>query len=134
MRPIRPMVILPPLCWGKGLIGQCAADKKPKLVTGMEKRGAHQFGAASRSRPRNIIVLPVLFERPGSRRSSNFLPCRNSPIWKSPFLEQLTANIGIVLNSIEATMQTEGLLKQSQKTGRRNFSRSRQSCSRPTSS
>src|SRR5262249_999537 len=31
------------------------------------------------------------------------------------FLEQLTASIGIVLNSIEATMQTEGLLTQSQK-------------------
>src|SRR4029079_12288255 len=30
------------------------------------------------------------------------------------FLEQLTASIGIVLNSIEATMQTEALLKQSQ--------------------
>jgi CheY-like chemotaxis protein/signal transduction histidine kinase len=30
------------------------------------------------------------------------------------FLEQLTASIGIVLNSIEATMQTEGLLQQSQ--------------------
>jgi signal transduction histidine kinase len=30
------------------------------------------------------------------------------------FLDQLTAGIGIVLNSIEATMQTEGLLKQSQ--------------------
>jgi len=30
------------------------------------------------------------------------------------FLEQLTASIGIVLNSIEATMQTESLLKQSQ--------------------
>ena len=30
------------------------------------------------------------------------------------FLDQLTASIGIVLNSIEATMQTEGLLKQSQ--------------------
>jgi CheY-like chemotaxis protein/signal transduction histidine kinase len=30
------------------------------------------------------------------------------------FLDQLTTNIGIVLNSIEATMQTEGLLKQSQ--------------------
>jgi len=29
-------------------------------------------------------------------------------------LEQLTTSIGIVLNSIEATMQTEGLLKQSQ--------------------
>src|SRR5665647_1302278 len=30
------------------------------------------------------------------------------------FLEQLTDSIGIVLNSLEATMQTEGLLKQSQ--------------------
>src|SRR2546426_11707350 len=30
------------------------------------------------------------------------------------FLEQLPASSGIVLNSIEATMQTEGLLKQSQ--------------------
>jgi len=30
------------------------------------------------------------------------------------FLEQLTTSIGIVLNSIEATMQTEGLLMQSQ--------------------
>jgi CheY-like chemotaxis protein len=30
------------------------------------------------------------------------------------FLDQLTSNIGIVLNSIEATMQTEGLLQQSQ--------------------
>ena len=30
------------------------------------------------------------------------------------FLEQLTASIGIVLNTIEATMRTEGLLKQSQ--------------------
>jgi CheY-like chemotaxis protein/signal transduction histidine kinase len=30
------------------------------------------------------------------------------------FLDQLTSSIGIVLNSIEATMQTEGLLKQSQ--------------------
>jgi len=30
------------------------------------------------------------------------------------FLEQMTANLGIVLNSIEATMQTEALLKQSQ--------------------
>jgi signal transduction histidine kinase len=33
---------------------------------------------------------------------------------QSMFLEQLTDSIGIVLNSIEATMQTEGLLTQSQ--------------------
>jgi signal transduction histidine kinase len=33
------------------------------------------------------------------------------------FLDQLTASIGIVLNSIEATMKTEALLEQSQKIG-----------------
>src|SRR5262249_34986867 len=33
---------------------------------------------------------------------------------QTSFLDQLTASIGIVLNSIEATMQTEGLLTQSQ--------------------
>src|SRR5205823_10398610 len=39
---------------------------------------------------------------------------RNFTTLQKAFLEQLTASIGIVLNSIEATMQTEGLLKQSQ--------------------
>ena len=56
------------------------------------------------------------------------------------FLEQLTASVGIVLNSIEATMQTEGLLKQSQQlagelqTQQRNFSRPTSSSSRRPSS
>ena len=35
------------------------------------------------------------------------------------FLEQLTTSIGVVLNTIEATMRTEGLLKQSQAVDRR---------------
>src|SRR5262249_1930501 len=38
----------------------------------------------------------------------------NFAVGQLAFLEQLTASIGIVLNSIEATMQTEGLLQQSQ--------------------
>ena len=49
------------------------------------------------------------------------------------FLEQLTASIGIVLNSIEATMQTEGLLS-SRSSSPASCRRSRRSCSRPTSS
>ncbi len=63
--------------------------------------------------PKNIIVLPILFE--GQVKAvielasvGTFTPLEIA------FLEQLTAGIGIVLNSIEATMQTEGLLKQSQ--------------------
>ncbi len=63
--------------------------------------------------PRNIIVLPVLFE---DRVKAVIELASLSSFTAShlAFLEQLTASIGIVLNSIEATMQTEGLLKQSQ--------------------
>ena len=63
--------------------------------------------------PRNVIVLPVLFE---DRVKAVIELASLSSFTAShlAFLEQLTASIGIVLNSIEATMQTEGLLKQSQ--------------------
>jgi signal transduction histidine kinase len=58
-------------------------------------------------------VLPVLFE---GRVKAVIELASLSTFTAShlAFLEQLTASIGIVLNSIEATMQTEGLLKQSQ--------------------
>ena len=60
-----------------------------------------------------MIVLPVLFE---DRVKAVIELASLSAFTAShlAFLEQLTASIGIVLNSIEATMQTEGLLKQSQ--------------------
>jgi CheY-like chemotaxis protein/signal transduction histidine kinase len=60
-----------------------------------------------------VIVLPVLFE---DRVKAVIELASLSRFTASHlgFLEQLTASIGIVLNSIEATMQTEGLLKQSQ--------------------
>ena len=63
--------------------------------------------------PHNVIVLPVLFE---DRVKAVIELASLSTFTASQlaFLEQLTTSIGIVLNSIEATMQTEGLLKQSQ--------------------
>jgi CheY-like chemotaxis protein/signal transduction histidine kinase len=60
-----------------------------------------------------VIVLPVLFED----RVKAVIELASLSVFTTShlaFLEQLTASIGIVLNSIEATMQTEGLLKQSQ--------------------
>jgi signal transduction histidine kinase len=58
-------------------------------------------------------VFPVVFEGQlkavvGLASLFQFAPAHLS------FLEQLTSGIGILFNSIEATMQTEGLLKQSQ--------------------
>ena len=69
--------------------------------------------ACSRRRRSNVIVLPVLFE--GQVKAVIELASLGAfTDLQMTFLEQLTASIGIVLNSIEATMQTEGLLKQSQ--------------------
>jgi hypothetical protein len=63
--------------------------------------------------PNNVIVLPVLFE--GQVKAVIELASLASfTDLQISFLDQLTASIGIVLNSIEATMQTEGLLTQSQ--------------------
>ena len=64
--------------------------------------------------PKSIIVLPVLFE--GQVKAViELASLSHFTELQIAFLEQLTASIGIVLNSIEATMQTEDLLQQSQK-------------------
>jgi CheY-like chemotaxis protein len=64
--------------------------------------------------PRNLIVLPVLFE--GQTKAVIELASLGEfTSTHLTFLAQLTESIGIVLNTIEATMRTEGLLQQSQK-------------------
>ena len=69
--------------------------------------------ACSTRAPRNVIVLPVLFE--GQVKAVIELASLHEfTASHLAFLEQLTGSIGVVLNTIEATMRTEGLLKQSQ--------------------
>jgi CheY-like chemotaxis protein/signal transduction histidine kinase len=63
--------------------------------------------------PQNVIVLPILFENEVKAVIELASVTEFTPL-QTMFLEQLTTSIGIVLNSIEATMQTEGFLKQSQ--------------------
>jgi HAMP domain-containing protein/signal transduction histidine kinase/DNA-binding response OmpR family regulator len=98
---------------GEGLVGQCATDKRRMLITELPKGTAPIHSGLFKAKPKNIIVLPVLFE---DRVKAVIELASLSAFTAShlAFLEQLTASIGIVLNSIEATMQTEGLLKQSQ--------------------
>jgi len=63
--------------------------------------------------PKNVVVLPILFENQ-VKAVIELASVSSFTTSQMTFLEQLTDSIGIVLNSIEATMQTEGLLKQSQ--------------------
>jgi hypothetical protein len=98
---------------GEGLIGQCARDARRMLITEMPSSVVPISSGLFRAPPRNAIVLPVSFE--GQVKAVIELASLGAfTDLQMSFLEQLTTSIGIVLNSIEATMQTEGLLKQSQ--------------------
>jgi HAMP domain-containing protein/CheY-like chemotaxis protein/signal transduction histidine kinase len=98
---------------GQGLIGQCAAEKRRMVITELPERTSPIRSGLFEAVPKNVIVLPVLFED----RVKAVIELASLGAFTAShlaFLEQLTSSIGIVLNSIEATMQTEGLLKQSQ--------------------
>ena len=103
----------PRLHFGEGMIGQCAADKRRLLITEMPDNVVPIGSASFKAKPRNVVVLPVLFENQ-VKAVIELASINHFTGLQVTFLEQLTDSIGIVLNSIEATMQTEGLLKQSQ--------------------
>ncbi len=98
---------------GEGFIGQCARSMRRILVSDVPADTTPVGSVFFHALPKNLVVFPVVFEGQimavlGIASLNEFSPTHLA------FLEQLTASIGIVLNSIEATMQTEGLLKQSQ--------------------
>ncbi|HJU15424.1 MAG TPA: response regulator, partial [Stellaceae bacterium] len=103
----------PRLRLGQGLVGQCAADARRLLLAELPDTVVPIASGLFKATPRNIIVLPVLFE--GQVKAVIELASIGTfTDLQISFLEQLTASIGIVLNSIEATMRTEALLQQSQ--------------------
>src|SRR6202049_5057343 len=99
--------------FGEGLIGQCAMDKRQRLVSDIPSNSVPINSALVRVVPKNLVVLPVLFENQ-VKAVIELASVSAFTTSQMTFLEELTCAIGIVLNSIEATMQTEGLLKQSQ--------------------
>jgi len=98
---------------GEGLVGQCAVSKRSLLISNLPANVIPIRSALVEALPHNVIVLPVLFESEAKAviELATLDAFSDSHV---AFLEQMTANLGIVLNSIEATMQTEALLKQSQ--------------------
>jgi HAMP domain-containing protein/signal transduction histidine kinase/DNA-binding response OmpR family regulator len=105
-----------PRCYavGEGLVGQAAADRQRLLLTDIPADVIQVRGGLFNARPRNVIVLPVLYQ--GQVKAVLELGSLGDfTASHLAFLEQLTGSIiGVVLNTIEATMRTEGLLKQSQ--------------------
>jgi signal transduction histidine kinase/CheY-like chemotaxis protein/HAMP domain-containing protein len=97
----------------EGLIGQAAADRRPILLKDVPPDFIRIGSGLGHSKPANVNILPALFEDEVKAvielaSFSEFNETHQS------FLDQLMESVGIVLNTIAATMRTEGLLKQSQ--------------------
>jgi CheY-like chemotaxis protein/signal transduction histidine kinase/HAMP domain-containing protein len=98
---------------GEGLVGQCALEKERILLTNVPPDYIMISSGLGEAPPMSIIVLPVIFE--GQVKAVIELASfERFNATHQTFLEQLTESIGIVLNTIEANMRTEDLLKQSQ--------------------
>jgi hypothetical protein len=98
---------------GEGLVGQCVLERQRILLSEVPDDYVKIGSGLGEAPPRNIVVLPIVFEGEvlGVIELASFN--RFSEIHLT-FLDQLTESIGIVLNTIAATTRTEELLKQSQ--------------------
>ncbi|MGA3169956.1 MAG: HAMP domain-containing protein, partial [Chthoniobacteraceae bacterium] len=98
---------------GEGIVGQCAVEKQRILITDVPPDYTGISSSLGESTPSSIVVLPLLFEG-HTKAVIELASLRPFTSTNLIFLDQLTTSIGVVLNTIEATMRTEGLLKQSQ--------------------
>jgi CheY-like chemotaxis protein/HAMP domain-containing protein/signal transduction histidine kinase len=99
--------------FGEGLVGQAALEREPILLTNVPDDYIQINSALGEATPRNIVVLPILFE--GEVKAvielASFGPFSAIHLL---FLDQLSESVGVVLNMIGANMRTEELLQQSQ--------------------
>src|SRR5262249_4229680 len=98
---------------GEGLVGQCAVEKKRILLSDVPPQFFNISSSLGAAQSVTIVVLPVLFEGQTKAVIELATMQRFSEV-NLAFLDQLTLSIGVVFNTIEATMRTEGLIEQSQ--------------------
>ena len=98
---------------GEGLVGQCALEKQRILLTNVPGDYIQIASGLGEAKPLNIVVMPIVFEEKVRAVVELASFERFSPTHLA-FFDQLAESIGIVVNTIEAGMKTEGLLTQSQ--------------------
>ena len=95
---------------GEGLVGQCAKDKEPILITDPPADYIKISSGLGENKPVNIVLLPILFES----QMKAVLELASFEVFSPThlaFLVQLMESIGIVFNTLEASLRTENLLK-----------------------
>jgi HAMP domain-containing protein/signal transduction histidine kinase/DNA-binding response OmpR family regulator len=98
---------------GEGLVGQCALEKQRLLLDNLPSDYIRISSSLGSGSPRAVLVLPLIFEGQvkGVLELASFEGFNPT---HQVFLDQLTESISIVLNTIQANMRTEDLLKKSQ--------------------
>ncbi|WP_194713996.1 response regulator [Noviherbaspirillum soli] len=98
---------------GEGLIGQCALDREPLLITDVPPGYLTVRTGIGAAAPCCLLIQPILFE--GEIRAVLELASFSvfTAIQRS-FLTQLAESTGIVLHTIASSTRTENLLRQAQ--------------------
>ncbi|WP_226372662.1 HAMP domain-containing protein [Allosphingosinicella flava] len=109
----RPDALKPTFHLREGLVGQCAADKRSMLLEEVPADFIRIGSGLGHAAPVNVNIMPAIFEDDVRAviELASFSEFNETHL---SFLDQLMESVGIVLNTIAATMRTEGLLKQSQ--------------------
>jgi signal transduction histidine kinase/DNA-binding response OmpR family regulator/HAMP domain-containing protein len=97
----------------QGLIGQCAADKRAMRLNKVPGDYIRIGSGLGEGKPAHVNILPALFEEE-VKAVIELASFEEFSETHHSFLAQLMETVGIVLNTIAATMRTEELLKESQ--------------------
>ena len=98
---------------GEGLVGQAALERSSIVVSSPPPDYIRIASGLGEAVPASIIVMPVLFED-SVMAVIELASFEGFTTVQRTFLDQVSELIGVVLNTILATMRTEELLVQSQ--------------------
>ncbi|WP_428266735.1 response regulator [Haliangium sp.] len=98
---------------GEGLIGQCALEQEPILLTQVPGDYIQISSGLGEQVPLNITVAPVLFEgvTVGVIELASF---ERFTTVQRELVEQVADNLGVVIRNLEGRVRTEALLAESQ--------------------
>ncbi|WP_297363366.1 response regulator [Acidiferrobacter sp.] len=101
------------LAFGEGIVGQCALEKRPMGLDRVLHDHVPIASGLGYAAPAHILANPVLFEKDvlAVIELVSFQPFNSI---HRVFLDQLMVTLGVVLNTIGASMRTEKLLEELQ--------------------
>jgi signal transduction histidine kinase/HAMP domain-containing protein/ActR/RegA family two-component response regulator len=99
--------------FGEGLVGQCALEKRIVAVEDLPPGYVHIRSGIGGAPPCSLFIVPVLFEGEVKGVLELASLSRFKDIHRI-LLEKLAEGLGVVLNTIDTTSRTEGLLEELQ--------------------